>query len=92
MRRVVVTGMAGICALGSDWPTIETGLRAGRNAVRRMPAWDMYRNLNTRLAAPIEGFRAPGTLESQATAKHGASVAACRKGLRAGAHRRRAAW
>jgi 3-oxoacyl-[acyl-carrier-protein] synthase II len=59
MRRVVVTGMAGICALGSDWPTIETGLRAGRNAVRRMPAWDMYRNLNTRLAAPIEGFSPP---------------------------------
>ena len=59
MRRVVVTGMAGICALGSDWPTIETGLRAGRNTVRRMPAWDMYRNLNTRLAAPIEGFSPP---------------------------------
>jgi 3-oxoacyl-[acyl-carrier-protein] synthase II len=59
MRRVVVTGMAGICALGSDWPTIETGLRAVRNAVRRMPAWDMYRNLNTRLAAPIEGFSPP---------------------------------
>lgn len=60
MRRVVVTGMAGICALGSDWPTIETGLRAGRNTVRRMPAWDMYKDLNTRLAAPIEGFEPPG--------------------------------
>jgi 3-oxoacyl-[acyl-carrier-protein] synthase II len=59
MRRVVVTGMAGICALGSDWPTIETGLRAGRNAVRRMPAWERYKNLNTRLAAPIEGFELP---------------------------------
>ena len=59
MRRVVVTGMAGICALGSDWPMIETGLRAARNAVRRMPAWDMYKDLNTRLAAPIEGFEPP---------------------------------
>jgi 3-oxoacyl-[acyl-carrier-protein] synthase II len=59
MRRVVVTGMAGICALGSDWPTIETGLRAARNTVRRMPAWDMYKDLNTRLAAPIAGFEPP---------------------------------
>lgn len=60
MRRVVVTGMAGICALGSDWPTIEAGLRAGRNAVRTMPSWDRYRDLNTRLAAPIDGFEPPG--------------------------------
>ena len=59
MRRVVVTGMSGICALGSDWPAIEAGLRAGRNAVRTMPAWDAYKDLNTRLAAPIEGFVPP---------------------------------
>jgi len=59
MRRVVVTGMSGLCALGSDWPAIEAGLRARRNAVRTMPAWDAYRDLNTRLAAPIEGFAPP---------------------------------
>lgn len=59
MRRVVVTGMSGLCALGSDWPAIEAALRAGRNAVRTMPAWDTYRDLNTRLAAPIEGFAPP---------------------------------
>jgi len=60
MRRVVVTGMGGVCALGSDWPAIEAGLRLGRNAVRRMPAWDRYKDLNTRLAAPVEGFEVPG--------------------------------
>jgi len=59
MRRVVVTGMAGICALGSDWPTIEAGLRRGRNAVRYMPEWDVYKDLNTRLAAPIADFEPP---------------------------------
>jgi 3-oxoacyl-[acyl-carrier-protein] synthase II len=59
MRRVVVTGMAGICALGSDWPTIEAGLRRGRNAVRTMSAWDLYKDLNTRLAAPIVDFEPP---------------------------------
>jgi 3-oxoacyl-[acyl-carrier-protein] synthase II len=52
--------MGGICALGSDWPAIETGLRTCRNAVRVMPAWDIYKDLNTRLAAPIEGFEPPG--------------------------------
>jgi len=59
MRRVVVTGMAGICALGTDWPAIEAGLRAGKNAVRTMPAWNKYKNLNTRLAAPVDGFQPP---------------------------------
>jgi 3-oxoacyl-[acyl-carrier-protein] synthase II len=59
MRRVVVTGMSGICALGSDWPTIEAGLRRGRNTVRRMPEWDIYKDLNTRLAAPIADFEPP---------------------------------
>ena len=60
MRRVVVTGMAGLCALGSDWPTIEAGLRRRQNAVRHMPEWDKYGDLNTRLAAPIDGFEPPG--------------------------------
>jgi len=59
MRRVVVTGMSGICALGSDWPAIEAGLRSRRSAVRRMPSWDMYKDLNTRLAAPIDLFEPP---------------------------------
>lgn len=59
MRRVVVTGMAGLCALGSDWPTIEAAMRRRQNAVRRMPEWDKYGDLNTRLAAPIDGFEPP---------------------------------
>lgn len=59
MRRVVVTGMAGLSALGSDWPTIEAAFRRGRNAVRRLEEWDRYRDMNTRLAAPIDGFEPP---------------------------------
>jgi len=59
MRRVVVTGMAGLCALGSDWPTIEAGLRRRGNAVRQMPEWDCYKDLGTRLAAPIADFEPP---------------------------------
>ncbi len=59
MRRVVVTGMAGLSALGSDWPAIEAAFRERRNAVRRMSGWDRYKDLNTRLAAPIESFEPP---------------------------------
>lgn len=57
MRRVVVTGMGGITALGNDWPTIREALMAGRTAIRTMmPEWDRFEGVNTRLAAPIEGF------------------------------------
>jgi 3-oxoacyl-(acyl-carrier-protein) synthase len=57
MRRVVVTGMGGITALGSDWPTIRDAVMAGRTAIRTMtPQWDRFEGVNTRLAAPVEGF------------------------------------
>ncbi|VCU71380.1 3-oxoacyl-[acyl-carrier-protein] synthase 2 [Pigmentiphaga humi] len=59
MHRVVVTGMGGTSALGDDWRTIDAAFRAGRNAVRSMPDWDRYPDLNTRLAAPIAGFAPP---------------------------------
>lgn len=59
MRRVVVTGMAGITALGESWDSIEAQLRAGRNAVRRMPEWDYVEALNTRLGAPVDAFEVP---------------------------------
>ena len=59
MRRVVVTGMAGITALGNSWECVEERLREGRNAVRRMPEWDAFGGLNTRLGAPIDDFKVP---------------------------------
>ena len=58
-RRVVVTGMAGLCPLGSDWPTVRTGLRAGRSGVRVMREWDAYEGLDTRLGAPVLDFSVP---------------------------------
>lgn len=58
-NRVVVTGMSGICALGRDWPTVQAGLQARRNAVRYMQEWDYIRELNTRLGAPIPDFAPP---------------------------------
>lgn len=59
MKRVVVTGVGGITALGNDWSTISANLRAGRSAVKHMQEWDDYSGLLTRLAAPVLGFEKP---------------------------------
>ena len=59
MKRVVVTGMAGISPIGSDWPTIENNLRQGITGIRTQHAWDIYPDLNTRLAAPVVDFVKP---------------------------------
>ena len=58
MRRVVVTGMAGVTALGENWADIRAAFAAGRTGVRCMHEWDRFSDLNTRLAAPIDGFAA----------------------------------
>jgi 3-oxoacyl-[acyl-carrier-protein] synthase II len=55
-RRVVVTGLGGITALGEDWPTIRAAMAAGRTGVRFMPEWQRYETVNTRLAAPLPEF------------------------------------
>ncbi|WP_052361707.1 beta-ketoacyl-ACP synthase [Geminisphaera colitermitum] len=59
LRRVAITGMAGITAFGNDWAAIKPRLQARRNAVVRMPDWDSVAGLNTRLAAPIPDFTLP---------------------------------
>ncbi len=58
-KRVVVTGAGAISPLGHDWPSIHLHLRECRNAVRRLPEWDVYEGLNTRLAAPAQPFELP---------------------------------
>lgn len=60
MKRVVVTGMAGITSLGSDWDTIAGNFAANRSGIRRMHEWDRFTELNTRLAGPIDDFQVPG--------------------------------
>lgn len=58
-RRVVITGMGGISALGQDWDSIKARLQAGQNAVVRMDEWDRFDGLHTRLAAPVSDFSTP---------------------------------
>ncbi|HXR01345.1 MAG TPA: beta-ketoacyl-ACP synthase [Pseudomonas sp.] len=59
MKRVVVTGMAGITSLGSDWASIEANFNNDRSGIRRMDEWDRFSELNTRLAGPIDDFVVP---------------------------------
>ena len=53
MRRVVVTGGSCISSLGFDAETAIENLKGLKNRVVRMDAWDIYKQMNTRLAAPI---------------------------------------
>jgi 3-oxoacyl-[acyl-carrier-protein] synthase II len=59
MKRVVITGMGGVTPLGSAWGEIEAAMKSGRNAVRRMPQWDYFSSLHTRLACPLPEFKLP---------------------------------
>ncbi|WDY58368.1 beta-ketoacyl-ACP synthase [Pseudomonas sp. PSKL.D1] len=59
MRRVVVTGMAGITALGNDWATIAGHFANQHSGIRRMHEWDRFAELNTRLAGPVDDFEVP---------------------------------
>ncbi|MGR9088066.1 MAG: beta-ketoacyl-ACP synthase [Gammaproteobacteria bacterium] len=54
MKRVVVTGMAGISPIGNQWPETSARLKTLSTGIRKLSDWDRYRGLNTRLAAPAE--------------------------------------
>jgi 3-oxoacyl-[acyl-carrier-protein] synthase II len=51
--------MAGLCALGQDWPGIREKLRTGESGVRAIPEWEHYEGLRTRLAATVSDFSVP---------------------------------
>ncbi|HVC37054.1 MAG TPA: beta-ketoacyl-ACP synthase [Gammaproteobacteria bacterium] len=59
LRRVVVTGMGGLTALGHDWTSIGKNLRARCSGVKFMEAWSEFRDINTRLAAPVAAYDLP---------------------------------
>ncbi|MEC8327071.1 MAG: beta-ketoacyl-ACP synthase [Pseudomonadota bacterium] len=59
MKRVVVTGMSAITALGDDWQTFKSALKTGENAVETMPDWTFINGLNTNLGAPVKHFEKP---------------------------------
>ncbi|MET0329939.1 MAG: beta-ketoacyl-ACP synthase [Dyella sp.] len=68
MKRVAITGIGGITPLGHDWASIDARLRDYRNAVRRMPEWDYFDALNSRLGCPVDDFVLPNWPRKQVRA------------------------
>jgi 3-oxoacyl-[acyl-carrier-protein] synthase II len=54
LKRVVVTGMAGISPIGNDWQQVALRLKAKQPGIQYMQDWEKYQGLNTRLGAPAE--------------------------------------
>ena len=71
MKRVVVTGMAGISPIGSTWEEIKTNLREGKTGIRYMEEWDRFSDFNTRLAAPVVDFEKPAHFNRKLTRSMG---------------------
>jgi 3-oxoacyl-[acyl-carrier-protein] synthase II len=61
-RRVVVTGMGMVSALGNDVATSWAGLVAGRSGIRTIEAFDPSR-LTARIAGEVRDFDASGVLD-----------------------------
>ncbi|MDO8423902.1 MAG: beta-ketoacyl-ACP synthase [Parvibaculum sp.] len=56
MRRVVVTGMAGMTPLGAEWSDIRAAMHEGRSGIKYIEAWDKLTDLKTRLGGPVDYF------------------------------------
>ena len=59
MRRVVVTGVGVVSALGCDVDTSVKRLRVYKNAVKSLKELEQVNGLHASLAAPIEDFCVP---------------------------------
>jgi 3-oxoacyl-[acyl-carrier-protein] synthase II len=63
-RRVVVTGMGMLSALGNDVASTWEGLVAGRSGIRTIEAFDPSR-LTSRMAGEVKGFDASHVLDKK---------------------------
>ncbi|MDH3613136.1 MAG: beta-ketoacyl-ACP synthase [Gammaproteobacteria bacterium] len=70
-HRVVVTGVGAYSPIGNDWIEIERNLRALKNGVRHIDAWDEYDGLNTKLGAPVAHFEMPASFNRKRTRSMG---------------------
>lgn len=59
MKRVVVTGMAGITSLGEDADMIFSQFAAGQSGICYMPDWEIYPDLRCKLGGPVKNFDVP---------------------------------
>ncbi len=70
-RRVAVTGLSGITAFGRSWTEVASKLEANASGIERMPEWDRYTDLNTRLGGPVRGFTPPAHYTRKVTRSMG---------------------
>lgn len=59
LKRVVVTGMAGLSPIGNDWPTVANNLQQQKTGICALSEWEKYQGLNTRLGAPVAFTKPP---------------------------------
>jgi len=71
MKRVVVTGMGGLTALGHDWPSIRARLKARRSGVSYLKELDAYQGLHTRLGARVSKYDVPAHYDRKVTRSMG---------------------
>ncbi len=71
MKRVVITGMAGISPIGQDADSVLNRLRQQQTGIRYMPEWDVYPDLNTRLAGAVTDFEKPAHYSRKMTRSMG---------------------
>jgi len=78
MRRVVVTGLGVVSALGTGVPAFYKRLHVLKNAVKMLPDLEKYKGLNSHLGAPVQGFYAPAHFTRKVVRTMGpVSVYAC---------------
>ena len=61
-RRVVVTGMGAVTALGNDVPSTWAGLVAGRSGIATLTQFDPVR-LDCRIGGEVKDFDPSGVLD-----------------------------
>ena len=59
LRRVAITGTGAITSLGNNWNSFKSSLQSFESGIRTMPDWEVYKDLNTRLAGPVTEFDLP---------------------------------
>ena len=59
MKRVVVTGMAGITSLGETADQVFAQFEQGKSGIRYMPDWEVYTDLRSKLGSPVESYTIP---------------------------------
>lgn len=69
--RVAITGAGAISSMGNDWDSVKNCLTSLENRIRYMHEWDIYPELRTRLASPVDDFVLPSHYRKKQTRSMG---------------------